>query len=100
MAEQRLNQSFYAMVFYATEDTIRTERQLSRIFETAIMPTPREISESCGFAIRFSHAEEEELMAQLSEIEADCALYYFGPRDENKKRAVKLVAEINRNRQY
>lgn len=93
MATGRLNQPFYAMVFYATEDTIRTERQLSGIFETAIMPTPREISESCGFAIRFSHVTEEELMARLPEIEADCALYYFGARDENKHREVRLVAK-------
>ena len=93
MATARLNQSFYAMVFYATEDTIRTERQLSCIFETAIMPTPREISESCGFAIRFSHASEEELMARLPEIEAACALYYFGARDGKKSRKVRLVAK-------
>lgn len=93
MTAGRLNQPFYAMVFYATEDTIRTERQLSCIFETAIMPTPREISESCGFAIRFSHASEEELMARLPEIEASCALYHFSERDENKRRKVRLVAK-------
>lgn len=93
MANGGLKASFYAMVFYATEDTIRTERQLSKDFQTTIMPTPREISESCGFAIRFSNVSEEALVAHLPEIQAPCALYYFSSRSEAKQREVRIVAK-------
>ena len=93
MSCRAMDRPFFVMIFYATEDTIRTERELSRYFETTIMPTPREITQSCGFAIRFAGAGEQEILDRMADIQVPCALYYLGQRDDNKKRSLKLIAK-------
>lgn len=84
---------FYVMVFRATEDTMRAEKILSGRFDTAIMPTPREISESCGFAIRFENVLEKELIKYAAELNVSYRLYYFGEKVDDKKRILSLIVE-------
>lgn len=91
-----MGESFYVMVFNSTEDTIKTEKILNRTFKTSIMPTPREISKSCGFAIRFSGVTEEEILREASTIEASWGVYYLGKRKEGGTRVVRNVGENRR----
>ena len=91
-----LNLPFFVMVFYATEDTIRTEKFLKDYFKVAIMPTPREISESCGFAIRFFDASENELKRIVEKVDCSWTLYHLGAKVKGEERTVRVVAENGR----
>lgn len=91
--KERMNNPFLVMVFQATEDTIKTEKRMQGTFNTTIIPTPREISESCGFAIKLPIAEKELLTSYISGIEVPCKLYYLGKRDSKRERTVLLLKE-------
>ena len=40
---------YYAMSFYNTTDTMQTEKKAKALFPIQVMPTPRAISQSCGW---------------------------------------------------
>lgn len=86
-----LSGDFYAIVFFSTTDTIATERKLKKDYKVMIMPTPREISESCGFAIRFGGEETEAILAAMDDVEVDHAIYHLGPKGEDGKRQCELI---------
>lgn len=88
------NETFYAMTFFATGDTIQSEKKIREKFNVTIIPTPREISTSCGFAIRFSPdlQDEKQMMDLQEEIMVNCDLYHLGAKGEDGKRRATLVA--------
>ena len=86
-------EAFYVMVFRSTMDTISTEKKLSQKFNTLIVPTPREISKSCGFAIRFYGADESELIYESEQIDVPHVLYLLGSRS-NGKRKITVIESI------
>lgn len=90
MTEGNKEKAFYVMVFYSTMDTISTEKKLKNSFKTFIIPTPREISKSCGFAIRFADFDEAELMKACDEIEVPYSLYLID-RDGDGERKSYLI---------
>lgn len=87
MAANDLKSSFYAMVFFSTTDTIQTERLLKSQVKTLIIPTPREISKSCGFAIRFSDVDEEKLISIVKQVKVPHALYLISGRNGTERQA-------------
>ena len=86
-----LNSPFLALVFSATMDTIETERMLCRKFGTAIIPTPREISKSCGFAVRIDIKNEKELMEAVEVLDVPYEIYRMGVRGVHGRTA-ELIA--------
>lgn len=95
MSEAKLQDSFFAMVFSCTTDTIETERNMQKNFKTMIIPTPREISKSCGFAIRFSDVDEESLLASARSLEVPYALYLLSSKDERGMRTAHLIEDAS-----
>ena len=87
MSFVNLRTPFFVMVFFSTTDTISTEKELQKKFRTMIIPTPREISKSCGFAIRFSDAAEEDIIAASKLVEAPHTLYFINYEDEGGRTA-------------
>lgn len=87
-----LQNSFYAMVFHSTTDTIQTERKLKSKIKTVIIPTPREISKSCGFAIRFLGVEEDEMMEITRNIDVPHELYFLSKKDGERRTATLVEA--------
>ena len=92
MAGRVTDDPFLAMVFSSTTDTIGTERKLCRRFKTIIIPTPREISKSCGFAIRISCADRDELMEAVKEIDVPYAIYHMTGKS-GAGRSAELIAD-------
>ncbi|MCQ4636464.1 DUF3343 domain-containing protein [Anaerovorax odorimutans] len=95
MSEARLREAFFAMVFSCTTDTIETEKAMRKNFKTMIIPTPREISKSCGFAIRFADVEEEKLIAAVKCVEVPHALYFLSSKDKWGTRTASLIEEVS-----
>lgn len=81
------------MVFSCTTDTIETEKIMQQRFKTMLIPTPREISKSCGFAIRFFDAEVKDLTAAAGKLDVPYALYLLGPKNESGSRIAELIEE-------
>ena len=88
-----LQNSFYVIVFHSTTDTIQTEGKLKSKVKTMIIPTPREISKSCGFAIRFLDVPEDEIIEITRNIDVPHALYFLSKKD-GEQRTAKLVKEL------
>ncbi|MEE0745298.1 MAG: DUF3343 domain-containing protein [Anaerovoracaceae bacterium] len=86
-----LDAPFLAMVFSATMDTIETKRMLCKKFRTAIIPTPREISKSCGFAIRIDMKNEKELMEAVKVLDVPYEIYRMGAREAHGRVAELIV---------
>ncbi len=95
MEKNTFRQGFFAMVFTATGDTIKTEQEAGKYFQTTIIPTPREISKSCGLAIRFSEAAEEDLKNFFQQIQVPCALYFLSEKKEDGMRTATLLKQHN-----
>lgn len=89
-----LQDSFFAMVFSCTTDTIEAEKLMQHRFKTMLIPTPREISKSCGFAVRFFDAETEELTAAAEELNIPHALYLLSPKNEKGTRIAELIEQV------
>ena len=94
MAAHDMKSFFYAMVFFSTTDTIQTERKLRSQVKTIIIPTPREISKSCGFAIKFVDVGEEELVSIQNQVKVPHALYMI-IGNNGAERQVRLIEESN-----
>lgn len=95
MSEEKLQNAFFAMVFSSTTDTIEIEKALQKKFKTMIIPTPREISKSCGFAIRFSDVDEEELIESVKCVDVPHALYFLSSKDNCGARTAHLIEEAS-----
>ena len=93
MGISEMQNSFYVMVFHSTSDTIQTEGKLKSKVKTIIIPTPREISKSCGFAIRFADVEEDDVMEITRTIDVPHALYFLR-KEGGKQRTVVLIDEL------
>lgn len=48
------SEEFYVIAFESTHHAIQTEKDLRTKFKIETIPTPREISASCGLSIKFS----------------------------------------------
>ncbi|HHW11321.1 MAG TPA: DUF3343 domain-containing protein [Firmicutes bacterium] len=73
------------ILFFTTSAALRAERHLSGAgFKTKLVPTPRELSSDCGFALRFmvaaetsATAEEVEKLLTRSGIEFDAVHFPY-----------------------
>lgn len=93
MGKMNLQDAFFAMVFSCTTDTIETEKIMQQRFKTMLIPTPREISKSCGFAIRFFNTDAEELIDAVKDLKVPYALYLMSPKDQRGRRTADLMKE-------
>jgi hypothetical protein len=62
-----LEKEFYVIAFDSTHYAMKTERLLKSKFQIEMIPTPREISASCGLSIKFSKTIFDSIMGTLEE---------------------------------
>ena len=72
----RLEKEFYVIVFDSTHHAIQTEKRLKESFQIEMIPTPREITASCGLSIKFLPAQLSKMMEALK-LEEDSKLKVF-----------------------
>lgn len=83
------------MVFYSTTDTIETEKALQKKIKSTIIPTPREISKSCGFAIKVSNRDEDRILEAVKQVEVPHALYFLSEKDDSGVRTVRFIEGVS-----
>jgi len=66
---------YFVITFSNTHSAISAEKKLKDVAEIQIMPTPREISNGCGIAIRYGPEEAGRVLEVLSDIELSAELY-------------------------
>lgn len=71
-----LEKEFYVIVFDSTHYAIQTEKRLKGRFQIETIPTPREITASCGLSIKFLPTEFQKMMEVLR-FEEDLKLKVF-----------------------
>ncbi len=86
-----MNNFFYVLAFDATSHSMQVEKLAREEFEIAVMPTPTEISASCGLAIRFKNAHLEEIKTFTEGLSVPAYLYALGNEKINGKRAVEKI---------
>jgi len=84
-----MNKEFYVIVFKSVHYAIKAEHTLKGKFEIKIMPTPREISASCGVSIRISKSDLEAIKETLQASIDEFNIYELVESGEGK-RAIKM----------
>lgn len=84
--------NMYIVSFNSTHHAIRSEKILKENdMAIAVLPTPREISASCGLSIKFSEDDLDEIKELLVKNEIDYkGIYHI----EKKEDGTKDVNEI------
>ena len=82
----------YIVSFNSTHNAIRTEKLLvENDVVVTTLPTPREISASCGISIRFLKDDVENVRRIIKENEVENKGIYRVSKNSDGKRSVDLV---------
>ena len=78
---------FYCLTFDSTHYAIKIEKRMKDADLNGVMiPTPREVSASCGLSLKFLDAEKEAMIGLLEEEDRNrVSLYLIDRRDSNYK---------------
>ena len=82
---------FYVVSFNSTNHAIQTEKMLKEQFKIATIPTPREITQSCGLSIRFYEYELKKIMDFLAGLTVPCSLYKLSAEKKDGKREIQQI---------
>ena len=82
---------FYVMAFYSVNHSIQTEIIARKIFDLTVIPTPRELVNDCGIAIRFNSGDLSEIEAFHKSLTVPANLYFLSNKKINGKREVKKL---------
>lgn len=87
-------QQDYCLISFANSSTASgARRALEKAGLTAyLMPTPREITASCGLSLRFPPEQlpQARRAVQACDLPADCLRFYRMTYDEHQRRVVPL----------
>lgn len=72
---------YYMLTFQTTHDAMGAERALGAFIPVAVMPVLRQVSASCGLALRVEEGDWPRL-AQLPWERERCTPYHVGERVE------------------
>lgn len=61
-----LESEFYVIAFNSTHHALQVENKLKQKFKIEVVPTPREISASCGLSIKFKAEYFQAIMEFLA----------------------------------
>lgn len=86
-----IENEFYVIAFDSTHYAIRTEKMLKSDFKVDMIPTPREISVSCGLSIKFSEEVLEGILETLNETDKKgLHLYKLSKTDTGSRNATEM----------
>ena len=86
-----MEQVFYVIAFDSTHYAIKTEKQLKETFKIDMIPTPREISASCGLSVKFSETILNGIIEALKESSKKGLHLYRITKSENGSRSAELI---------
>lgn len=89
----KLEPEFYLISFASASHCIESEKKARGRYKVHVVPTPREITASCGMALRFSCGEMEVVKGFFDGLDVPSQLYAFGCRGEGGRRLTEKLAE-------
>lgn len=87
-------ESFCVVVFESTHDAIKTEKAIKKELKVELIPTPREISASCGLSVKFGLDETEAVRKIVTELGTDRKRMFKLDYDNNERVAIELNWEV------
>jgi len=84
-----LDKEFYIISFDSTHKAIKTERELNKL-DVELIPTPREISASCGLSLKFYKKDSEYILNYFNSIDNSGMNVYI----INKNNGEKVINKI------
>lgn len=88
MAEQ-----FYFITFESTTHGMQTQKLAKESFSVAMMPAPRELTVSCGIALKFLEWKPEQIEPFFRSLSIPCRLYRMGGARVNGVHPIELIME-------
>lgn len=87
-----MEKEFYVIAFESTHHAIMVEKKLKKNYKIDTIPTPREITASCGLSIKFSSDKLDNILNELKiqDIKREGMGIYKVIREENNKIAEKI----------
>lgn len=87
-----MRKEFHVIAFESTHYAIMVEKKLKGKFKIQTIPTPREITASCGLSIMFHNEALEGIMEELisQKVERNNLNLYKITKTEDGKKAEKL----------
>ncbi|WP_130862070.1 DUF3343 domain-containing protein [Bacilliculturomica massiliensis] len=82
---------FLLITFSSASHCIETEKKAREDFNVHIIPTPREISASCGMALRFTGTTPQDVSRFFSELDVPSQFFAMGSRGEDGKRPAEKL---------
>jgi len=79
---------FYVMAFHSVSHSIQTEKKAKELFDLTVMPTPRELTNDCGIAIRFNNCDITAIEALHKTLTVPADVYFLSNEKTNGKRKV------------
>ncbi len=82
------NKGFHVITFKSVSYAIRAEKKIIDIIDIEkayLIPTPREITATCGMALRIDGSSSKNLIKLFKSIEDPEGLYELGPKVEGKR---------------
>ena len=85
------NDGFYVMAFSSVNHSMQTESKARELFKITIIPTPRELTNDCGFAIRFRDGDIGAIKEFHGALSIPADLYFLSGEKINGKRKVEKI---------
>jgi len=82
---------FYVMAFHSVNHSIQTEKKASELFKLTVIPTPRELTNDCGIAIKFHDCNIAAIEAFHKTLTVPADVYFLSNKKSDGKRSSEKV---------
>lgn len=86
------NEYGYVLSFDSTSHALQTEKQIKEYFDIAIIPTPREISFSCGLSIKINSLDIDKIKDFIDTLKVPFGLYRLSSHRFGQKKEIQQIA--------
>jgi len=87
-------ESFCVVVFESTHDAIKTEKAVKAEIKVELIPTPREISASCGLSVKFPPEHINIVREVVKKLGTDRKRLFKLDYDTDGRKALELSWEV------
>ncbi|MBS4534406.1 DUF3343 domain-containing protein [Clostridium sp. D2Q-14] len=87
-----LNKEIYVITFDSTHHAIEAEKKIKdENIDIKTIPTPREVSVSCGLSIKFDYIDLNRIKSIIEDNNLSISNIYIITREDNERIAKKLM---------
>jgi len=87
-----ITDGFYLMAFHSASHSIQTEKKAKEMFDLTIIPTPRELTNDCGIAIKFNNCDITAIETFHKTLTVPADVYFLSSeKTDGKRKAEKLL---------